>query len=140
VCPGVRFNLTCEGVTISSAVSEGDALANAVALLSFEGPNEPNNFPITYNGATGGGPNSWIPVVHYQRDLYAANKANPTVKNYPVLAVSVGGAENNNVGMQFLTIPKVIDSLKRIQILSGASFTPARKFSGVLSYRVATAR
>jgi hypothetical protein len=47
VYPGVRFNLTCEGVTISSAVSEGDALANAGALLSFEGPNEPNNFPIT---------------------------------------------------------------------------------------------
>ncbi|TPV97818.1 MAG: hypothetical protein USCAAHI_02721 [Beijerinckiaceae bacterium] len=84
--PGVRFNLTCEGVTISSAVSEGDALANAGALLSFEGPNEPNNFPITYNGATGGGPNSWIPVAQYQRDLYAAIKANPTVKNYPVFA------------------------------------------------------
>jgi hypothetical protein len=105
VYPGVHFDLIAHNVAIGSIVSEGVALANANALLSFEGPNEPNNFQITYNGATGGKSQSWIPVAQYQRDLYAAVKAEPTVKNYPVFATSVGGAENDNVGMQFLTIP-----------------------------------
>jgi hypothetical protein len=106
VYPGVRYVLIGHNLPIDPLVSEGVTLANANALLAFEGPNEPNSFPITYKGAIGGGSHSWIPVAQYQRDLYAAVKANPTVKNYPVFATSVGGAENDNVGMQFLTIPK----------------------------------
>jgi hypothetical protein len=44
-------------------------------------------------------------VAQYQSSLYAQVKASPTLKNYPVFAVTEGGAEVQNVGLQFLTIP-----------------------------------
>jgi hypothetical protein len=83
----------------------GRTLAAAGALLSFEGANEPNNFPITYSGQTGGGAGSWVPVAHFQRDLYTGVKGDAVLKGYPVFHVSEGGAEVDNVGMQWLTIP-----------------------------------
>ena len=73
--------------------------------MSIEGPNEPNNFPIVYNGQTGGGTGTWLPVAQYQQDLYAYVKGNTLLQNYPVFHVSEGGAETDNVGLQFLTIP-----------------------------------
>ena len=81
-------------------------LAKAGALMAIEGPNEPNNFLITYNGKQGGGADgSWLPVAELQRDLYSAVKNDPELKQYPVFHVSEGGAETENVGLQFLTIP-----------------------------------
>ena len=56
-------------------LSAGQTLAAAGALLSFEGPNEPNNFPIKYDGQTGGGTKTWVPVADFQRDLYSNVKA-----------------------------------------------------------------
>jgi hypothetical protein len=100
---GTLINLM--GSNVAYIINNAQTLASAGALLSVEGPNEPNNFPITYNGQTGGGSGTWVPVALYQRDLYAGVKANPTLKNYPVFAVSEGGGETDNVGMQFLTIP-----------------------------------
>lgn len=78
------------------------------AFLSFEGPNEPNNFPITYNGKTGGGfgaGSSWFTVAQFQADLYRAVKLDATLSKYPVFSPSEVGAETDNVGLQFLTIP-----------------------------------
>lgn len=80
-------------------------LAAAGALLSVEGPNEPNNFPISYNGQPGGGTKSWLPVAQLQRDLYSGMKSDPDLKKYPVFSPSETGAEVDNVGLQFLTIP-----------------------------------
>jgi hypothetical protein len=81
-------------------------LARASALLSVEGPNEPNNFPITYNGKLGGGnTGTWLPVAYLQKDLYSAVKNDPELKSFPVFHVSEGGAETDNVGLQFLIIP-----------------------------------
>ena len=40
-----------------------------------------------------------------QRDLYSAVKGNASLSQYPVLTVTEGGAETDNVGLQFLTIP-----------------------------------
>jgi hypothetical protein len=48
---------------------------------------------------------SWIPVADLQRDFYAAVKANDALKSYPVWDLSASGAELQNVGLQFLTIP-----------------------------------
>ena len=73
--------------------------------MAFEGPNEPNNFPITYNGQSGGGTGSWAPVAQFQEALYRAVKSVPDLQKYPVFAVSEAGAETDNVGLQFLTIP-----------------------------------
>jgi hypothetical protein len=113
------------GADVSSLTAAARTLARAGALLAIEGPNEPNNFPITYNGRRGGGTGmnwlpgwtpgwlldllpagvSWLPVAELQRDLYNALKNDPELSRYPIFHVSEGGAETDNVGLQFLTIP-----------------------------------
>jgi hypothetical protein len=109
------------GADLSGLIAVANILARAGALLSIEGPNEPNNFPITYGGQQGGGmtvnwlpgwlpgwlPNwaSWVPVAQLQRNLYSAVKSDPELSRYPVFHVSEGGAETDNAGLQFLTIP-----------------------------------
>src|SRR5262249_49459964 len=85
----------------------------------------PNNFPIVYNGRKGGGtpaywlpawtPDwilgllptdiSWLPVAQLQRDLYSAVKNDPELSRFPVFHVSEGGAETDNVRLQFLPMP-----------------------------------
>ena len=81
-------------------------LAAAGALLAVEGPNEPNNFGgVTYQGKNSDKLKSWIPVANYQRDLYAAVKADPDLKNFPVLGASEVGAQDDNCGLHYLTIP-----------------------------------
>ncbi len=82
-------------------------MAAADALLAFEGNNEPNNWGVTYQGEQGGGrAPSWLAVAKLQRDLYRAVKSDPVLKKYPVWSISEGGAEADNVGLQFLTIPQ----------------------------------
>jgi hypothetical protein len=91
---------------ISASLAEYEQLAAAGALLSVEGPNEPNNFPVRYQGVRSGVNTTFSPVAHYQHDLYAAVKADPHLAGYPVFASSeAGGAEPDNQGLQFLTIP-----------------------------------
>ncbi len=102
---GVRVDIG-NGGDLKELLSVGRTLAAAGALLSFEGANEPNNFPITYQGRHGGGLRSWGPVAKFQSDLYASVKNDRLLKAYPVFHVSEGGAEAENVGMQWLTVPK----------------------------------
>ena len=83
----------------------GRILADAGALLAFEGVNEPNNWSITYQGEKGGGRESWMAIAKMQRDLYQAVKGDPVLARYPVFSVSETGAQNDNVGLQFLKIP-----------------------------------
>ena len=101
---GIQVDILDSG-DLQGLLSAGRTLAAAGALLSFEGPNEPNNFPITYNGQVGGGSGTWVPVAQFQRDIYAGVQGDRVLKNYPVFHVSEGGAEVDNVGMQWLTIP-----------------------------------
>lgn len=93
------------GSDVAGLTSAARKLAADGALLSLEGPNEPGNFPIQVDGERGGGNGSWLPVARVQRDLYASVKADPVLRRYPVFHVSEGGAETDNVGMQFLTVP-----------------------------------
>jgi len=87
-------------------------LAAADALLAFEGPNEPNNWGIAYEGEKGGGQAaSWLAVAKLQSALYQAVKKDPLLHKYPVWSISEGGAEKDNVGLQFLTIPSGADAL-----------------------------
>lgn len=97
-------------MNIGNDVTNGSALAatlaNAGYLLAVEGPNEPNNFPITYNGVEGGGSTgTWTPVAQCQAAIYAAVKGNSATVGYPVFNVSETGAESNNVGLQWCQIP-----------------------------------
>ena len=106
---GVQIDLL--GADVNDLVIAAKTLAKAGALLSIEGPNEPNNFPITYNGQPGGGTGSWLPVAQLQRDLYSAIKNDPELEQYPVFHVSEGGAETDNVGLQFLKISAGAETL-----------------------------
>ena len=105
---GARFSwgTLSGGTDLPKLFATAHELAAADALLAFEGPNEPNNWGITYNGQTGGKNASWVSVASLQRDLYKGVKSDPVLKKYPVWGISENGAEEDNVGLQFLTIPK----------------------------------
>ena len=88
-------------------LNDARQLAKVGALLSIEGLNEPNNWGITYQGERGGGRSeSWMAVAKLQRDLYSGVKSDPLLKNYPVWMLSESGAQTDNTGLQFLTIPE----------------------------------
>jgi hypothetical protein len=105
---GVRFSwgLVSGGTEVQRLVETGKVLAEAGALLAFEGNNEPNNWGVTYLGEKGGGREpSWMAVAKLQRDLYLAVKNDPILAKYPVWSISESGGERDNVGLQFLEIP-----------------------------------
>jgi hypothetical protein len=105
---GVRFSwgLVSGGTDLKNLIESARQLAAADALLAFEGNNEPNNWGVIYQGEAGGGrAPSWLAVAKLQRDLYSAVKGDPQLKKYPVWSISEGGAQVDNVGLQFLTIP-----------------------------------
>jgi hypothetical protein len=105
---GVRFSwgLGSGGTNVTRLIDTAKVLAGAGALLAFEGNNEPNNWGVTYQGEAGGGRSpSWIAVAKLQRDVYQAVKADAALAKYPVWSISENGAERDNVGLQFLTIP-----------------------------------
>jgi hypothetical protein len=105
---GVRLSwgLVSSGTDLKKLVETGKVLAEAGALLAFEGNNEPNNWGVTYQGEKGGGrERSWMAVAKLQRDLYQAVRSDPVLAKYPVWSISEPGAQRDNVGLQFLTIP-----------------------------------
>ncbi|OBQ71029.1 glycosyl hydrolase [Mesorhizobium erdmanii] len=102
----LNWGLVSGGTDVMKLVETGKVLAEAGALLAFEGNNEPNNWGVTYQGEKGGGREpSWMPVAKLQRDLYQAVKSDPVLAKYPVWSISEPGAQRDNVGLQFLTIP-----------------------------------
>ena len=82
-------------------------------MIALEGANEPNNFPLGgnsgngYDGTPGGGGDTWLGVAYQQRDLFELSRSSkyPYLNNMPVWSVSTIGAMNDNVGLQYLTIP-----------------------------------
>jgi hypothetical protein len=104
---GVRFSygLMSGGTDIARLLDGARQLASAGALIALEGNNEPNNWGITYESQLGGRTNTWLPVAKLQRDLYRGVKNDPVLKAYPVWSLSENGAQTDNVGLQFLTIP-----------------------------------
>jgi hypothetical protein len=105
---GVRFSwgFGSGGSNLPKLIETARQVAQAGALLAFEGPNEPNNWGIHYQGQAGGRSQTWVPVAKLQSDLYEAVKNDSLLKEYPVWSISEGGAETDNVGLQFLGIPK----------------------------------
>jgi hypothetical protein len=102
----LTWGLVSGGSDLEKLIRTGKILAENSALLAFEGNNEPNSWGVTYQGEQGGGSAaSWMAVARLQRDLYQAVKADPALSKYPVWSISEGGAERDNVGLQFLTIP-----------------------------------
>lgn len=106
---GVKVVLTQSGPndpSIPSLIGMSQQLAEAGALLALEGPNEPNNWAVTFQGQKSKADSTFIPVALWQREFYAAVKRDPALQHYPVFHSSeAGGSEPDNVGLQFLTIP-----------------------------------
>jgi|LFRM01.1.fsa_nt_gb hypothetical protein len=104
----VRFSygLLSGGTDIPRLLEGAKQLETVGALIAIEGNNEPNNWGIIYQGEPGGRDLSWIPVAKLQRDLYSAVKSDPQLKDYPVWTISEPGAQADNCGLQFLTIPE----------------------------------
>ncbi len=106
---GVKVVLTWSGPddhAIQSLITTSKQLAAAGALLAMEGPNEPNNWAVTYQGRKSQAEKTFMPVARWQAAFYHAVKSDPVLKSYPVFASSeAGGSEPDNVGLQFLTIP-----------------------------------
>lgn len=107
----ITYGLLSGGTDIERLLRESRQLASADALLAIEGNNEPNNWGITYQGIAGGRNLSWLSVAKLQIDLYKAVKSDPLLKNYPVWSISESGAQTDNAGLQFLTIPEGADAL-----------------------------
>ena len=102
---GAKVSLLPINGDVAASISAWEMLASAGALLAAEGPNEPNNWPVDYQGQVSSGTTS-LPIAKFQRDLYAAVKADSQLAGIPVLHSSeAGGSEPDNVGLQFLTIP-----------------------------------
>ncbi|WP_214072826.1 hypothetical protein [Mucilaginibacter sp. dw_454] len=99
------YGLMSGGTDIPRLLSGARVLADAGALLAFEGNNEPNNWAITYNGQKSGKNESWIGVAKLQNELYKAVKADKALKKYPVWSLTESGAQKDNAGLQYLTIP-----------------------------------
>jgi len=111
---GVRLSwgLGSGGSDVAKLISTAKVIANANALLAIEGNNEPNNWAVTYRGEKGGGDaQSWMPVAQLQRDVYEAVKRDPVLAKYPVWSISASGAQRDNVGLQFLEIPRDAETL-----------------------------
>ena len=104
----VRFSygLLSGGTDIPRLLEGAKQLETVGALIAIEGNNEPNNWGIIYHGEPGGRDLSWIPVAKLQRDLYSAVKSDPQLKDCPVWTISEPGAQADNCGLQFLTIPE----------------------------------
>ena len=108
--PNMKFSMSVgTGGTINDFdkyLRIGRFLKNKGALIAMEGANEPNNWGITYKGKFGGTwDGSWIPIAELHRDFYAAVKADEVLKDVDVWTITCAGAQNENVGLQFLTIP-----------------------------------
>ena len=96
--PKANFDLT-------GFISNAKLVAKSGALLAIEGCNEPNNWTVKYDAQIGGGSDSWIPVAKLHRDMYAEVKKDDILKNYPVWSTTETGAQTDNCGLQYLTIP-----------------------------------
>jgi hypothetical protein len=112
---GVKVVLTWSGPSdraIGSLINTSKKLAAAGALLAMEGPNEANNWAVTYQGRRSQTTVTFIPVANWQRAFYEQVKSDPVLKDYPVFHASeAGGSEPDNVGLQFLTIPADANTL-----------------------------
>ena len=98
---GVRFSwgLVSGGTDFKKLIETAKVLADADALLAFEGNNEPNNWGVTYQGEEGGGSApSWMAVAKLQRDLYRAVKSDPVLKKYPGLVDQRRGCSEGQRG------------------------------------------
>ncbi|MBY5697798.1 calcium-binding protein [Rhizobium leguminosarum] len=80
---GVQFVFSAQREVDPAAVAQrlhAFVQAHPGSVVGIEGPNEVNNWPVSYHGLSG-----QAAAVVYQKDLSAAVNADPLLKNIPVL-------------------------------------------------------
>jgi hypothetical protein len=103
---GVLFDLLPSPAgDLTDSISVWEQVAAAGALLAAEGPNEPNNFPFTYMGVQCNISTTFLPCAKFQADMYVAVHADTNLAGIKVFGLTEPGAEPDNVGLQWLTIP-----------------------------------
>ncbi|MFR1235013.1 MAG: hypothetical protein ACLSC9_01580 [Barnesiella sp.] len=102
---------TKKNFNLPAFISNVKKVAQSQALLAIEGCNEPNNWDVKYKGKKGGANASWLPVAELHRDLYTAVKKDEILKDYPVWSTTETGAQTDNCGLQYLTIPAGANTL-----------------------------
>jgi hypothetical protein len=100
---GLPWPVTTPSISTNIGYAEGIAALGPGALFALEGPNEPGNFPFVYGGVNSS--TSWSAVAGFQKDWYAAVKADTNLAGIPVWTPSLVGAELDNWGLQFLVVP-----------------------------------
>lgn len=88
---------------LTTEISTAEALAAAGARNRRAQRTEQFSNHIQWQ--PGGNTGTWLPVAQCQRHLYQMVKSNSALAKYPVFSVSEDGAETDNAGLQFLTIP-----------------------------------
>jgi hypothetical protein len=113
---GVKVILTRSGpneTALGDMLDMYRQLAHEGAALAVEGPNEPNNWPVTFNGKKSDHLDSG-PIADWMASYYAQAKADPVLGHLPVFHSSEsGGSESNNVGLQYLKVPEGVKGVLR---------------------------
>ncbi|MBV8223827.1 MAG: hypothetical protein JO232_01415 [Verrucomicrobia bacterium] len=105
---GVMVDELPAGGDLGGTQAQWEQLAACGALLAAEGPNEPNNFPLFYNGSQcsfNNGNGTFLPCAQFQAALYSMVRHDPKLARIPVWGMTEVGAEPDNVGLQWLKIP-----------------------------------
>ena len=96
---GLKFTFIANDPDPNLVVSRLHAflIAHPGSVVGIEGPNEVNNWPVTYNGLTG-----TAGAQAYQQVLYNAVNADPLLKHIPVLGftdwpVHASASDQNNI-------------------------------------------
>jgi hypothetical protein len=102
------------GGDLAHTQAQWEQLAACGALVAAEGPNEPNNFGFSYKGNqcfSKDGNGTFLPCARFQAALYSMVHADPKLAGIPVWGMTTVGAEPDNVGVQWLKIPKGSNAL-----------------------------
>ena len=83
------------GGDLADTQAQWEQLAACGALVSAEGPNEPNNFGFSYQGnqcSSKNGNGTFLPCAQFQAALYSMVHADPKLAGIPVWGMSEVGA------------------------------------------------
>ena len=100
--------------SLTGTRAQWEQLAACGAIVAAEGPNEPNNFPFSYNGgqcSSNNGKGTFLPCAQFQQALYSMVHSDPRLAGIPVWGMTVVGGEPDNVGLQWLKIPNGSNAL-----------------------------
>jgi hypothetical protein len=85
---GIKFDLVVTNTNVQTQIDAANALeaSSPGSIIALEGPNEINNWPVTYDGLTG-----QAAANAFQKAFYTAVKSDPTL-NYVSVYDYTGGA------------------------------------------------